>query len=377
MPAGVSSPRRWERPLSFDVSIAAEAELLGALEVSGRVKRVVDTTGFAFAEYKAIAEMSSWGDVDDTTGRWIFFPWSGDLVKYPPVEVHRRLRTARNAYLVTADEQELLGRATIAVFGLSVGSNVVERLAISGIGGSYVLADPDMIQATNLNRMRGSIADLGEGKVDHVAMWLSEIDPYIDQIHLRDGVTEGALSALLEGGSRPDVLIDEVDDLVAKMMIRVYARAHRVPVVMVTDVADSVLVDVERYDTDPRSEPFGGRLSSGQLAALSSGELSDRQRRQVLLKIIGVRNLNTRMVKSALDVDKRLAGVPQLGTTAGMAGSLGAIAVREILLGRPMRSGRYVVSARRALHLERSAPAAEALAALLKLLIPQRRSRAS
>jgi hypothetical protein len=70
-----------------------------------------------------------------------------------------------------------------------------------------------------------------------------------------------------------------------------------------------------------------------------------------MLKIIGIKELTARLLESAAEIDNTLPGLPQLGATASMGGSLVAIAARELLLGRRIDSGRYVCSPKKIMEL--------------------------
>jgi hypothetical protein len=47
-------------------------------------------------------------------GNWFYFPWLNTIVKYLPEDLHFELRTGRNKYLITSEEQSKFYNATIA-----------------------------------------------------------------------------------------------------------------------------------------------------------------------------------------------------------------------------------------------------------------------
>ena len=57
-------------------------------------------------------------------GVWVHYPWSCRLVHLVYEEEFIELRTSRNRYKITAEEQEALATRTIGVVGLSVGQSV-------------------------------------------------------------------------------------------------------------------------------------------------------------------------------------------------------------------------------------------------------------
>lgn len=352
----------WAAPLKFDPHCAKDRGNLEALLDSGQVSRVIDRLALIakglfelrepserhddVAEAAFVEEFAAHGE---TYGQWFFFPWSRELVRYPEREDHRALHTYRNRDLITVNEQLRLYEATIAVCGLSVGSNVVESLLRSGIGGTLILGDMDSIEPANLNRIVGTFLDVGVTKLDLVARRVSTTDPYIDQFHLSAGVTIEGLAQI--HAERPiDLIIDEVDDLSIKAGIRQFGYDRRIPVLMATDVGDRSVIDIERYD-QKRVHAFNGRLNKRDLGRLAAGPLKAEDSRRLTVKLVGLRSVTTRLIISAFRTGKTLAGLPQLGTTATLGGALVAVAARELLLGRKLQSGRCTCSPKRILHL--------------------------
>ncbi|MDT5112667.1 MAG: tRNA threonylcarbamoyladenosine dehydratase [Mycobacterium sp.] len=291
---------------------------------------------------------------DDAFGHWVYLPWKNAVVRYPDPDDHYELRTFRNRHVITADEHQLLRHQTVAFFGLSVGRRVLSQVAQLGIGNRYLFGDPDRISVTNLNRLNSSMSEVGLSKTVSAAREISDIDPYIAQVHLEDGYTTPEAEQAMDQW-RPLVIVEEVDDLRAKAAVREYAMAKRIPVVMATDVGDISVVHVERYDTEDVS-PFSGRVSDDTFARLRDHELTPQELVSVLLDVSGRDAAlgSPRLIKSFMDIGRGLAGLAQLGTTVGMGASMAALAIREIALGRPLPSGSYVADPRELLSLSDS-----------------------
>ena len=281
-------------------------------------------------------------------GKWFYFPWKGTIERYADKDDHQAIRTARHRNLNTWEEQRYLLNTTIVALGLSVGSNAVESIVRLGVGGKIVFGDPDTLSPSNLNRVRGVSSDVGSTKVSFMARKISEIDPYIEQVHLRDGLTTENLAVL--GAHKPDVIVEEVDDLQAKAIVRIWAQRNRVPVVMATDAGRRSILDVERYDQTPRKfldigrdqKLFNGRISTEAAAAMAMGAIDSEEQMKLIVKLTGIRNITPRLIESVIEVGHTTAGMPQLGTTAGRGGDDVADNVRDILLGEGPRSGREV-----------------------------------
>lgn len=303
----------------------------------------------------------------DYYGEWFYFPWKSSLVRYPNRDDHFNLRTMRNRNLITDEEQQRYRRVGAVFCGLSIGSNVVESLIQSGTGDRVLLADFDIVSPSNLNRMSATMADVGLPKTTFVGRRVSEVDPYIDQIHLPNGYDESTIAVLRE--FKPDVIVEEMDDFGAKVRARDDARQLRVPVFMAGDIGEKAIIDVERYDLDAETEPFHGRIPPEILEKLRNGEpLSDSERQKVPIRVNRPRNLSPRLVKSALEIGNTISGYPQLGTTARVGGALTAVAIQEAIIGRKMETGSYVHNTRRTLRGQRLTSVSETIKIAKKVL---------
>jgi hypothetical protein len=198
------------------------------------------------------------------------------------------------------------------------------------------------------------MSEVGLSKTISAAREISDIDPYIAQVHLEHGYTTPEAEQAMDQW-RPLVIVEEVDDLQTKAAVREYAREKRIPVVMATDVGDISVVHVERFDTEDVA-PFSGRVSAEAFARLRDNQLTPQELVSVLLDVSGRDAAlgSPRLIKSFMDIGRGLAGLAQLGTTVGMGASLAALAIREIALGRPLPSGSYVADPRELLSLAES-----------------------
>ncbi|HET9721489.1 MAG TPA: ThiF family adenylyltransferase [Candidatus Saccharimonadales bacterium] len=283
------------------------------------------------------------GNADDW-GDWVYYPWLNQVVHFPPKSQLRALRTSRNQNLITAEEQSKLYSSTIMVIGMSVGSNVAEALAAHGVGGCLILVDMDIIEPSNLNRIRSPYHHVGLHKVEAVSRKLWEIDPYLQIVQLREGLNEANLPEALDK-YRIDVLVDEMDDLRMKIILREAAKARRLPVVMAADDGDDALLDIERYDTDPDAVAFGGRIPEDILGRIKQGGIPRAELGVMIGKyFVGADNIPLRMYQSLAQVGKSLPSWPQLGGAAALSGVALAYIIRKILLGEKIRDGRVLLS---------------------------------
>jgi molybdopterin/thiamine biosynthesis adenylyltransferase len=120
-------------------------------------------------------------------------------------------RFSHNIGVITAEEQEKLRSARVAIAGVGgVGGNAAHILARTGIG-AFTLADPDTFTEGNINRQYGACpATLGERKVDVVAREIRRINPDAAVSTFPEGLTVENVEGFLGDA---DVVVDGVDFL--------------------------------------------------------------------------------------------------------------------------------------------------------------------
>lgn len=164
--------------------------------------------------------------------------------------------------------------------------------------------------------------------------------------HVTIACTRGTAAAdmrrLVGEPTAADAIVDEIDDLVGKARLRALAAELRVPLVSAADVGCTVMLDVERYDLEPRCRPFHGRI--GDVTADSLAEMPQPQLRDLLVRLVGLEGNSERMMESLAGIGGSIRTWPQLGTTATLAGAITATALTKILLGASVPTGRYTVN---------------------------------
>lgn len=303
------------------------------------------------------AEIAAFGDhVTDGDqirwGEWIYYPWLNKLVHFPPVDKLRALRTSRNRNLVTSEEQCQLYDATLLIIGMSVGSNIVEALVSQGIGSTLLLVDMDIIEPSNLNRIRSPYHHVGLHKVEAISRKVWEIDPYVEIEMYEDGLSQDNLAEIVQK-HKVDVIVDEMDDLRMKIILRETAKASQIPVVMAADDGDDALLEVERYDLRPELQPFGSRIPEEILDRIKGGDIPRAELGMMIGRyFVGSEYIPLRMYESLMEVGKTLPSWPQLGSAAALSGISVAFVIKKILLGQKVRDGRTLMSLDERLDLE-------------------------
>lgn len=275
-------------------------------------------------------------------GRWVYFPWNATIVHILEEKAFQRVRTARNMNLIRREEQEVFYKAAVGIAGLSVGNSVAAAIVLQGGGRHIRLADPDTLALSNTNRIRAGVESLGLKKAVMTAQHLYAINPYLHIEVLREGLTEKNLKKFFEGPPRLDIVVDEMDNLAMKYLLREHARRLKCPVVMGADNGDNAVVDIERYDRNPRLPFFHGRMGKVSHEGLKS--LNKFGIGKMITKHVGPENVTSRMRESLLQMGKTIVSWPQLGGAALLNGAAVACSVRRILNHQPIISNRAIVS---------------------------------
>ena len=275
-------------------------------------------------------------EILDEPARWIYYPWRKTAIRLLGPAGYRRLRLDRNRNKLTVDEQDRARGLRIGVVGLSVGHAVAHTLALEGLCGELRLTDFDDIELSNLNRVPGSVFDIGVNKAVVAARRIAEIDPYLDVRVHREGVQESTIDEFLAG---LDIVIEECDSFDAKVLVRDRARALGIPVIMET--SDGGVLDVERFDLEPDRPLFHGLLGDFNAASLSG--LSAAEKVPFALQILDGDRLTSRMAASVFEMGRTLSAWPQLGGDVALGGATVAAAVRRIVRAESLPSGRVRV----------------------------------
>ena len=72
--------------------------------------------------------------------------------------------------------------------------------------------------------------------------------------------------------------------------------------------------------------------------------LSDLQRKKLIIKIVGFEKNSETMLSSLHEIGDTLLTWPQLGATATLAAGVITTAIKKIILGEKIASGRYYIS---------------------------------
>jgi molybdopterin/thiamine biosynthesis adenylyltransferase len=271
-------------------------------------------------------------------GNWVWYPWRGTLVHLLPEPEFIRLRTSRNQFKITPQEQSKLSQKKIGVIGLSVGQSVALSLAMERAFGELRIADFDTLDLSNLNRIRTGVYNLGLKKTYVVAREIAEIDPYLKITLYNEGINEQNMHDFFTLGGQLDILIEECDSLPIKISSRLKSKALRIPVLM--DTSDRGMMDVERFDLEPDRPVLHGLLSAfgkeEELIRILAANAKD-----IMMALLQFEELSDRAKYSFSEIGKSITTWPQLASSVLMGGAACSQLCRMILLGQHVSSGRY------------------------------------
>ena len=344
------------KPLLFDLNDSSDQEKINALFKDGKIQHISDdfeeqllelygiqnptkvyTPEFK-NEFKAHLEKLISEKPLDNHGIWVYYPWLSKIVHTIPEEDFYTVRTARNRNLINSEEQSKFYNAKIGIGGLSVGSSVAYALTLQGGPKDVKLADMDRLALTNTNRVLSGIDNLGCLKVEMAARFMYQINPFMNITLYPDGLNE---SNIEEFCSDRDVLVDELDNISIKYLIREQAKKYKIPVVMGADNGDNAVIDVERYDLDSEVVYFHNRIPGATFESLRN--LDKFGIGKTITQHIGPENITERMQQSLMEMGKTIVSWPQLGGAALINGAAVAYCIRRILNDQPLESNRALV----------------------------------
>lgn len=279
---------------------------------------------------------------DPTTyGVYVYYPWNNSLVHIVDEVEFIELRTSRNKHKITETEQEELRTKKVGVIGLSVGHSVAMAMATERIAGTIRIADFDILELSNLNRIRSKLTSIGLAKTTMVAREVAEIDPFIKVEVYESGINPENIDAFLKENGKLDLVIEVCDSLPIKILSRIKSRSLGIPVLM--DTSDRGMIDIERFDYEPDRSILHGKCDIADLDELKA--LSDKQKMELLMSMVDFENLSDRMKYSFSELGKTITTWPQLASDVIAGGGLSAKIARRILLGERIASNRYYLDA--------------------------------
>lgn len=273
-------------------------------------------------------------------GVWVYYPWSSRVLHILDEDEFIEARTNRNRYKITAQEQKILSAKKVGVMGLSVGQSVSVTMAMERGFGEIRLADFDVLELTNYNRIRTGLHNMGINKAISTAREIAEIDPFLKVVCFTDGITENNIHNFLTDGGNLDLLVDECDGLDIKILARTEAKKLKIPVIM--EASDRSAIDVERFDLEPERPILHGWLEHLDISKVKEAKTNE-EKIPYLLAMLKMDTVSPRFKATMLEIEQTVTTWPQLAAEVTGGGGIMANLSRRIHLNQFTDSGRYYV----------------------------------
>jgi len=274
-------------------------------------------------------------------GLWIYYPWLNKVIHLLGEKEYVEVRTNRNQYKITPEEKIELSKKKIGIIGLSVGKAIATTIAMERICGELILADFDVIELSNLNRIQTGVHNFNIKKTTVVAREIAEIDPYLKITCLSEGLTEeNATNFFFINDKKIDLCIEVCDGLNAKIYARQKAKEFGIPVIM--NSSDRGTTDIERFDINPDLPILHGLVDHLDLSLVKQAKTNE-EKVPYLLPMLGVDTSSERLKASMLEIEGTITTWPQLASGVIMGGGICTDVSRRILLNQFSNSGRYFV----------------------------------
>jgi uncharacterized protein YoaH (UPF0181 family) len=307
------------------------SQLAELVEIENPSKRLTDR------EREAILTAHVNGVPLEEYGNWVYYSWSRTMVHILPEEEFIAVRTNRNLYKITHEQQAVLRGKKIAVLGLSVGNSIAQILAHERVCGELRLADFDELELSNLNRISSSIHELGTEKTINTARHIVMMDPYLKVKIWREGASRENLSEML-ANDPVDLVFDECDNLDIKVAVREIAQANGIPVMM--DTSDAGMLDIERFDREPDRDIFHGLINHLDLSKVQGLKTSE-EKVPYVLPILGIDKMSRELKTSMMEIGESISTWPQIASAVIGGAGISVDCARRLLLDEITDSGRY------------------------------------
>lgn len=304
------------------------------VDISAQLLAELDTISEDRKEFSNLKESAfNLSEYQHNGETWVYYPWLHSLVKVIPKKLYYQVLFSRNYPLISAETFSKIRNKTIGIVGLSVGRSVLASMLQLGMGSNFKLADPDLLELSNCNRISSSILDLGKNK-SHLAYCKAlEINPFLNIEVFDTGVHRKNFEHFFLGNKKLDIVVDECDNLLLKLFLRLGARSLDIPLLMVTDNGFNVDVELQRPGAgDPKKQL--PKLDFDQVCyaykATEQPYLTVEDEHALIKEIIGESNISEEIATMfSLREAGKITSFPQLGPTAAAAGALGSFALLQ------------------------------------------------
>src|SRR3989338_8802911 len=285
-------------------------------------------------------------------GELVYYPERNDLVWFAPRDLKLLAWLARNEIQLKDPEQniswekqrELLGNQVIGVVGGSVGMNIFERTRDVLLPSWMKVADPDVFDDANRNRVRFGYADLNQNKAEVAAKQIHATDPWLPVSVYSVGVYPKNISDFMLGneslGEPPVTMAVEVcDDPDRKIDVGKICKESGIPLWRLTDFGKTFQVEYFPYDRIS-DFPLAIGMSDGQLLAARDAWKNNPANRELFFdfafSLVGNHWKNDPEFADFINQRNRTPftkGIPQTSIASEGGASHTALHMASVLLG--------------------------------------------
>lgn len=334
------------------LTLVALTAILSTLAVESVHKYLLKDASFTVMDYiRTLLPNGKGKDVPETitVSRKVnrkegFTRTSENTVKHVPEPYSEELileQLTRNySFLSSPGMAKIRALRVIVVGAGGVGSNAIVSLVRSGV--SHIrIVDFDQVSLSSLNRHAcATLKDVGRSKVECLVDFVGQIAPWSDAEGINELFSVEKAERLLrtmEDGSKPDYVVDCIDNIDTKIDLLAFCYKNDIPVISSMGAAcksDATRInvgDVSVSDEDPLARAVRRRLKklgiSNGITTVFSAEKPD-PRKASLLPLADEEFERGKVDELSALQNFRVRILPVLGTMPGMFGL--AIATRIV-----------------------------------------------
>jgi hypothetical protein len=315
------------------------------------------------------------GRFEPDYGTYVFDPREEVIYLVAPERWHRLALVTSNSKLLEdpagalswRQVRERLEGAVVGFAGVSVGGNLLEGWLREARPRRVKVADPDWVELPNLNRgermsLRHVVASRGARfdprnpydvprvpKAAYIAHEQLLVDPYVTFDVYEDGITRANLDRFIagDGAGEPklDILVEEMDKLELKVLVRQVARRHGVDVLMLSDFGHQAHVMWNSFRERPDAALGYGASDERLLALLEESRSGDRRKVFEFVGALCGEDFAGDQFRAWIEGrgEQPTGSLPQSGATAMASGAIGGKEIALRVLGHPGPKGDRVV----------------------------------
>jgi len=233
--------------------------------------------------------------------------------------------TLRQRNILTKAKQAQIRRSKVCVVGLGGnGGPAAEAVVRMGVE-NIVIADPDRVEISNLNRQPYFLCDVGLKKVDCIEKKVGQINPFVKVEKFEKGLTKENVDVMLQ---EVNVILDAADDYRAKVILSRAAKKNNLPVVHTAGAGYRGSVTTFFPQITTYEEMFELPSLGRDIDSVSDNEFLEHRRK--IARIIGKGMYSAEIINKMNNINQPWNTVI---TPCYVAGIISAMEVIKIIIG--------------------------------------------